>query len=250
MALKYVNPDGLLYFWQKILNKFVAKEAGKGLSSNDYTTADKEKLAGLYNYNLPTASAETMGGVKVGAGLAINNGVLSATGGGTADSVDWSNVQNAPDIPDELADLTGDELHRTVTDEEKASWNAKTSFSGSYKDLSDQPNIPASAADVGAVASTAVGAAGGVASLDGNGKIPSTQLPSFVDDVIEGYLYEGVFYKDSAHTVSITGEDGKIYVDLDTNYTFRWGGTVYVQTNSSDMSPITNSEIDAIVANV
>jgi len=34
----------------------------------------------------------------VGAGLAIANGVLSATGGGTADSVDWSNIQNKPDL--------------------------------------------------------------------------------------------------------------------------------------------------------
>ena len=47
-------------------------------------------------YTLPTASASTLGGVKVGAGLRITNGVLSATGGGTADSVDWSNIDNKP----------------------------------------------------------------------------------------------------------------------------------------------------------
>ena len=47
-------------------------------------------------YTLPTASADTLGGIKVGAGLSINDGVLSANGGGTADSVDWSNVQNRP----------------------------------------------------------------------------------------------------------------------------------------------------------
>lgn len=94
---KYLDQNGLLYFWQKIVSKFVAKESGKGLSTNDYTTEEKNKLAGLSNYTLPTASAETLGGVKVGAGLAINEGVLSATGGGTADSVDWSNVQNKPE---------------------------------------------------------------------------------------------------------------------------------------------------------
>ena len=94
---KYLDQNGLLYFWQKIVSKFVAKESGKGLSTNDYTTEEKNKLAGLNNYTLPTASAETLGGVKVGAGLTINEGVLSATGGGTADSVDWSNVQNKPD---------------------------------------------------------------------------------------------------------------------------------------------------------
>ena len=44
--------------------KFVAKEAGKGLSSNDYTTAEKNKLAGLSNYTLPKAGSSALGGVK------------------------------------------------------------------------------------------------------------------------------------------------------------------------------------------
>ena len=100
MANKYLDKNGLLYFWQKIVNKFVEKEAGKGLSTNDFTNELKTKLdgieAGATKYVLPTASADTLGGVKVGAGLVINEGVLSATGGGTADSVDWSNVQNKP----------------------------------------------------------------------------------------------------------------------------------------------------------
>lgn len=97
--MKYLDENGLLYVVQKIktwLNGKVDKVDGKGLSTNDYTTDDKNKLAGLKNYTLPTASATTLGGIKVGSGLAINSGVLSATGGGTADSVDWSNVQNRP----------------------------------------------------------------------------------------------------------------------------------------------------------
>lgn len=97
--MKYLDENGLLYVVQKIktwLNGKVDKVDGKGLSTNDYTTTEKNKLAGLSNYSLPTASATTLGGIKVGSGLAINSGVLSATGGGTADSVDWSNVQNKP----------------------------------------------------------------------------------------------------------------------------------------------------------
>ena len=47
-------------------------------------------------YSLPTASATTLGGVKVGSGLAISNGVLSATGGREADSVAWGNVTGKP----------------------------------------------------------------------------------------------------------------------------------------------------------
>lgn len=98
---KYLDSDGLLYLWGKVKMMFagkVDKVEGKGLSANDYTTQEKTKLAGLSNYTLPTASADTLGGVKVGAGLAISGGVLSATGGGTADAVDWSNIQNKPDL--------------------------------------------------------------------------------------------------------------------------------------------------------
>lgn len=77
------------------------------------------------------------------------------------------------------------------------------------------------------------GAANGVAELDNNGKVPSSQLPSYVDDVIEGYLYEGDFYTDAAHTDIITPETGKIYVDLTTEKTYRWGGTAYVVISES-----------------
>ena len=48
-------------------------------------------------YSLPTASNTVLGGIKVGSGLTINSGgVLSATGGGVADSVEWENVDNKP----------------------------------------------------------------------------------------------------------------------------------------------------------
>lgn len=68
-------------------------------------------------YELPVASATTLGGVKVGSGLDITNGVLSATGGGIADAVDWSKVQNKPNFAD-------------------------VATSGDYNDLSNKPTIP------------------------------------------------------------------------------------------------------------
>ena len=79
------------------------------------------------------------------------------------------------------------------------------------------------------------GANSGVAELDANGKVPSSQLPSYVDDVIEGYKSGADFFEDSAHTASkkITGETGKIYVDLSTNVTYRWSGTAYVEISAS-----------------
>lgn len=101
----FSGENTLLYLFQMIKGRFVPKESGKGLSSNDYTTAEKEKLEGLNNYTLPTASASVKGGVKVGAGLTMNGDVLSATGGGTADAVAWANVIGRPEAS---ADIDAD----------------------------------------------------------------------------------------------------------------------------------------------
>ena len=79
------------------------------------------------------------------------------------------------------------------------------------------------------IAATLKGANNGVAELGADGKVPSTQLPSYVDDVIEGYYYNNKFYKESTHTTEITGETGKIYVDLATNKSYRWSGTTYTE---------------------
>ena len=83
------------------------------------------------------------------------------------------------------------------------------------------------------IPTTEKGANSGVATLDTNGKVPSSQLPSYVDDVVEGYYYNDAFYEDIAHTIPITGETGKIYVDLATNKTYRWSGSVFVEISSS-----------------
>lgn len=82
--MAFLDDNGLLYFWLKLKNALankIDKVDGKGLSTNDYTTAEKEKLAGIAEganaYKLPTASSSTLGGIKIGSNLNINNGVLS-----------------------------------------------------------------------------------------------------------------------------------------------------------------------------
>lgn len=67
------------------------------------------------------------------------------------------------------------------------------------------------------------GVAGGVAELNESGLIPSAQLPSYVDDTIEGTLA----------TFPEIGESGKIYVDTSTNLTYRWSGSQYVEISKS-----------------
>lgn len=87
------------------------------------------------------------------------------------------------------------------------------------------------------------GAENGIAPLDASGMISSEYLPSYVDDVIEGYYYEGEFYADKSHGSKINGETGKIYIDLDTNVSYRFGGTTYTAIVSNDMVEIQNSTI-------
>ena len=91
-------------------------------------------------------------------------------------------------------------------------------------------DITLSADDVKAIPSSQKGAANGVASLGDDGKVLSAQLPSFVDDVLEGYVADdsATFYKDSAKSSAYTAETGKIYVDRNNNKTYRWSGSKYI----------------------
>lgn len=68
------------------------------------------------------------------------------------------------------------------------------------------------------------GKANGLASLDNGGKVPSSQLPSYVDDVIEINTF---------NNLPSTGESGKIYITQDTNLTYRWSGSAYTEISKS-----------------
>lgn len=96
------------------------------------------------------------------------------------------------------------------------------------------------------------GAANGLAELDSAGKVPAIQLPSYVDDVLEGYVNPAEkpnyshFYKNrttqSGGTYGYSNpydpETGKIYVDLPTGKCYRWGGSVYAEVSNNDASVI------------
>lgn len=133
-----------------LLNSKVDVEEGKGLSTNDFTNAEKTKLANLENYELPTASNTQLGGVKVGEGLSITNGVLSATGGGEAESVQWTNVLNKPStFPPSSHTHTKSEITDFPT-------LATVATSGSYNDLTNKPTIPTVDSTLSATSTNAV----------------------------------------------------------------------------------------------
>ena len=76
---------------------------------------------------------------------------------------------------------------------------------------------------------TGLGAANGIATLDSSGQVPSTQLPSYVDDVLE-YPNVAAF--------PTTGETGKIYVETTGNTTYRWSGSGYIKITSGEVSSV------------
>ena len=92
------------------------------------------------------------------------------------------------------------------------------------------------------------GQADGFAPLDGNGLVPANHLPSYVDDVIEVYATYKVsstggltnvqLYTDATHQTPVTGESGKIYINVangEPPYQFRWSGTKFVDSNTSSL---------------
>ena len=110
------------------INNKVDKVDGKGLSTNDFTNTDKAKLnSALQSYTEtdPTVPAWAK---------AANKPKYTASEVGALPSTTV--------IPTTLAALTEDATHRVVTDTEKATWNAKSNFSGSYNDLTNKPTIP------------------------------------------------------------------------------------------------------------
>jgi hypothetical protein len=89
------------------------------------------------------------------------------------------------------------------------------------------------------------GKANGFASLDANGTVPANQLPSYVDDIIDVYatydksatgeLTNIKLYSDAVHQNAITGEAGKIYINITNGeppYQFRWTGTIFARADA------------------
>ena len=147
MTIEYLDKAGATYLIGKIktiLGTKVDKVTGKGLSTEDYTTAEKTKLGTVAenanNYSLPTASSTVLGGVKIGAGLSVSSGVLSATGGGTADAVDWENVTNRPTKVSQFTNDSGFQTSSQVEAKIKAVVGTAPEALDTLKEIADSLN--------------------------------------------------------------------------------------------------------------
>lgn len=131
----------------------VDKVSGKGLSTNDFTDAYKDKVnSALQSYtetdptvpawakasSKPSYTASEVGAVPTT--RTVNGKALS--GNVTLSASDVKALPDTTTIPTALAGLTEDSTHRVVTDAEKTTWNAKSNFSGNYNDLTNKPTIP------------------------------------------------------------------------------------------------------------
>lgn len=217
--MAYLDNNGLLYFWQKLkalLAGKVDKVDGKGLSSNDYTTAEKNKLAGLSNYSLPTASASQLGGIKVGANLNVDgDGVLSA-------------VQGAYTLPTASATQLGGIKVGT-----------NLSINNGVLSSKDTTYSVATVAANGLMSST------DKSKLDGFSAASNYALKT---DITGMYKYKG-----SVATVSaLPGSDnntGDVYNVEDGGMNYAWDGTKWDALGEIfTITAITNSEIDTVVA--
>lgn len=93
---KYLDIEGVKHLWDKAANIYVKQEAGKGLSEENYSSTEKDKLAGLENYVLPAASDASLGGIKIGDGLSIDENGVVKTVYNPEMPVEWDDIQDLP----------------------------------------------------------------------------------------------------------------------------------------------------------
>ena len=146
------------------------------------------------------------------------------------------------------------ELTNSIATAKAAGDNAQSDLNAHKQNKSNPHEVTKAQVGLGNVTNDAqvkrseMGVANGVATLDADGKVPASQLPSYVDDIIDvyatysksdtGVLSNVTLYLDAAHTKLVTGEAGKIYqnvADGEPQYQFRWTGTIFSQTGASSL---------------
>lgn len=239
---QYLDSDGVTQMWNAIKARFL-----------DCTITTAQTITGGVTFSEAIKFAKT-----------IDIGKTTIAAGGNASAVaitlpsKTGTLALAADIPsvEGFAKLTG---NNNWTGDNTFSKNVSgltfTATSGSNTTIYGADTItnsgivltlPKKAGTV--LLNTDVNVANGVAPLDANKKVPTANLPSYVDDIIDCYATYTVgttgtlsnikLYSDSAHKNAITGEGGKEYIDITEGhpgYEFRWTGTVWAQVGGSPL---------------
>lgn len=207
--------------WKRVYttaDKPTAGEIGAAASSHTHTKAQitdfptsmpaSDVSAWAKAPNKPTYTKAEVGLGNVDNTADSAKSVKYATSAGSAGAVAWANVSGKPATFAPSEHNHNDLYYTEAEVDGKLSGKAAASHKHG-------------AADITSVNASAI-----------NGVIAAANLPSFVDDVIEGYLNGGKFYKekktDGTYATEITAETGKIYVNLNDSKTYRWSGSAYV----------------------
>ncbi len=276
--MSYIDENGFAFIWTQIKSLFQAKELKTGSTTNYKELTDNNLTDTLKNnydsaYTLTSSLTATaselnqLDGVTLGTaaeGTVSTSGVsadgdnlvteaqvktyVDASAGAdiddTAGNGDTDKVWSADKVYDELAT----KVDSSAIDDTAGNGDTTKLWSADkvYDELATK------------IDSTDIGANSGICPLDSAGKVSSTYLPSYVDDVVEGYYKsaDGKFYENRSgsadsytYSTEIAGETGKIYLDLGTEESYRYGGSTFVKITNGALSPLTNQEITTIITN-
>ena len=247
MAKKYLDNNGLLYFWQKIKNTFVTKDGSKVLSDENYTTAEKTKLSGIET----GAEVNDIDTIKVnGTTQTITNKAVDIT------------------VPTKVSDLNNDSGFLTtetdpvftasaaygISSTDITNWNAKAEISDIPTNNNQLTNGAGyqTASEVESAINTKISSAYKI-----KGSTTFANLPS-ADSTREGFVYNITdSFTTTADFVEGAGKEypagtNVVIVNVGSN-TYKYdviAGFVDLSPYllSADLVAITNAEIDTIVA--
>lgn len=230
--------------------------AGDEVSVTDYASLLKNTATGSNALTLLGTACSVPNGINIGYGSsadrecvsigtnATTNNLGVAVGYGTEASYSYSTA---------LGTIAKSTANGAIQIGYGTNSTAKTLSIGFYNNSATHYNwqlldgttglIPDDRISSNIVKTSIVGVANGVASLGSDGKVPNSQLPSFVDDVVDAYIVSGATALSSGWLSATSGgsaltpETGKIYVVLSSgtylNKTYRWSGTTYVEISAS-----------------
>jgi len=246
----------LTYNGQKVIVEVARRDAQGRVIDTTYATKGELPKA----FTLPIATSEVLGGIKVGSGLSINSetGVLSATGGGTADAVDWANVVSRPFNSLSTADFKVAENELQILDTKWATrtWVEGKKYLTAHQDITGKLDVKTFNDWIGTTAPATYVVIDGFKAnyLDANKVAYKVDIPSLADYALQSWVNtqlesyaknEAVYTKAQVDSLVITlkknnyqvvetkpekGEEGVAYlVGTKAPYEiFIWEGTGYV----------------------
>ena len=147
----------------------------------------------------------------------------------TKAQIGLGNVDNTADLDKPISTATQTALDGKVDKEANKSLVSNDLIT-KLEGLDSQETLDAAIADK--IPLSQKGVANGVATLSENGKIPAQQLPTYVDDVLEGTLVSPTEFTLNEGQQGEVKQSGVVYVDTTTNKSYRWSGSQYVMTGS------------------